>query len=159
MGFPDSSAGKESAYNAGDPGLIPGLGRSPGEGIGYPLQYFWASLVAQLVKNPPAMWETWVRYLGWWDWAIKHSIHSLFKFGWYKGCVSHDLQIKMKNTVLFIENIDSSLILIQCTWYFCWSLVSLAISWFQFNHDLTNAVESLSSNIFPKEILVLKSYM
>ena len=45
---------------AGDPGLIPGSGRSAGEGIGYPLQYSWASLVAQLVKNPPAMWETWV---------------------------------------------------------------------------------------------------
>ena len=58
---------KESAYNAGDPGSIPGLGRSPGEGIGYPLQYSWASLVAQLVKNPPAMWETWVWSLGWED--------------------------------------------------------------------------------------------
>ena len=46
IGFPDSSVGKESACNAGDPGLIPGLGRSPGEGIGYPLQYSWASLVA-----------------------------------------------------------------------------------------------------------------
>ena len=59
-GFPDSSVGKESACNAGDPGLIPGLGRSPGEGIGYPLQYYWASLVAQLVKNLPAMCKTWV---------------------------------------------------------------------------------------------------
>ena len=47
------------------PGSIPGLGRSAGEGIGYPLQYSWASLVAQLVKNPPAMWETWVQSLGW----------------------------------------------------------------------------------------------
>ena len=64
MDFPGSSAGKESAYNAGDPGLIPGLGRSPGEGIGYPLQYFWAFLVAQLVRNPPAMWETWVQSPG-----------------------------------------------------------------------------------------------
>ena len=51
MGFPDSSAGKDSAFNAGDSGLIPGLGRSPGEGIGYPLQYYWASLVTQMVKN------------------------------------------------------------------------------------------------------------
>ena len=51
---------KKSACNAGDPGPILGLGRSPGEGIGYPLQYSWASLVAQLVKNLPAMWETWV---------------------------------------------------------------------------------------------------
>ena len=62
-----SSVGKESACNAGDPGSIPGSGRSPGEGIGYPLQYSWASLVAQLVKNPPAMWETWFQSLGWGD--------------------------------------------------------------------------------------------
>ena len=47
--------------------MIPGLGRSAGEGINYPLQYSWASLVAQLVKNLPAMWETWVRSLGWED--------------------------------------------------------------------------------------------
>ena len=53
MGFPDSSAGKESACNTGDTGSIPGLGRSTGEGIGYPLQCSWASLVAQLVKNLP----------------------------------------------------------------------------------------------------------
>ena len=53
--FPDSSIGKESACNAGDPGSIPGLGRFAGEGIVFPLQYSWASLVAQLVKNPPAM--------------------------------------------------------------------------------------------------------
>ena len=63
----DSSVGKESACNAGDPSLIPGLGRSPGEEIGYPLQYSWASLVAQLVKNSPAMWETWVQSLSWED--------------------------------------------------------------------------------------------
>ena len=60
----DSSVGKESACNAGDPGSIPGSGRFSGEGTGYPLQDSWASLVAQLVKNPPAMQETWVRYLG-----------------------------------------------------------------------------------------------
>ena len=59
-GFPGSSAGKESVCNAGDPDLIPGLGRSPGEGIGYQFQYSWASLVTQLVENLPAMWETWV---------------------------------------------------------------------------------------------------
>ena len=59
MGFPDSSVGKESTYNARDPGLIPGPGRSAGEGIGYSLQYSWASLVTQLVKNPPAVQETW----------------------------------------------------------------------------------------------------
>ena len=59
------SVGKESACNAGDPSSIPGLGRSPGEGIGYPLQYSWASLVPQLLKNPPAMWETWVGKIPW----------------------------------------------------------------------------------------------
>ena len=58
---------KNLACNAGDPGSIPGLGRSAGEGIGYPLQYSWASLVAQTVKNPPAMQETWVQSLGWGD--------------------------------------------------------------------------------------------
>ena len=60
VGFPHSSVSKEPACNAGDPGLIPGLERSPGKGIGYPLQYSWASLVAQLVKNLPAVQETWV---------------------------------------------------------------------------------------------------
>ena len=67
MGFPNSLVGKESACNAGNSSSIPGLGRSAGEGIGYPLQYSWASLVAQLVKNPPAMRETWVQSLGWED--------------------------------------------------------------------------------------------
>ena len=67
QGFPGSSAGKESACNAGDPSLTSGSRRSAGEGIGYPLQFFWASLVAQLVKNLPAMWETWVQSLGWED--------------------------------------------------------------------------------------------
>ena len=64
-GFCGSSAGKESTSNTRDPGLIPRSGRSAGEWISYPLQYSWASLVAQLVKNPPAMWETWVQSLGW----------------------------------------------------------------------------------------------
>ena len=62
--FAGRSAGKESTCNTEDPDSIPGLGRSPGEGIGYPLQYSWASLVAKLAKNLPAMWETWVRSLG-----------------------------------------------------------------------------------------------
>ena len=61
MGFPHRSVGKESACNAGDPSSIPGLGRSAGEGIGYPLQYSWVSLVAQQVKNLPAMQGTWVQ--------------------------------------------------------------------------------------------------
>ena len=63
----DSSVGKESTCNAGDPSSIPGSERSAGEEIGYPLQYSWASLVAQLVKNSPAMLETCVQSLGWED--------------------------------------------------------------------------------------------
>ena len=77
MGFLYSSVGRESTYNAGDPSSIPGLGRSTGEGIDYPLQYSWASLVAQLVKNPPAMQETWFWSLGWEDPLEKgKAIHS-----------------------------------------------------------------------------------
>ena len=67
MGFPDSSVGIESTCNAGDSGLNPGSGRSTGERIGYSLQYSWDSLVVPLVKNPPAMQETPVRFLGWED--------------------------------------------------------------------------------------------
>ena len=62
-----SSVGKESICNEGDPSSIPGLVSSPGEAIVYPLQYSWASLVAQMVKNPPAVWDTWVWSLGWED--------------------------------------------------------------------------------------------
>ena len=67
QGLPGGSGSKESACNAGDPGSIPGLGRSDGERLGYPLQYSWASLVAQMVKNLPALRETWVQSLGWKD--------------------------------------------------------------------------------------------
>ena len=74
-GFPDSSTGKESACSAGDPALIPGLGRSPREGIGYPLQYFWVSLVVKTVKNLPAMWDTGVLSLGWEDHLEKGMAH------------------------------------------------------------------------------------
>ena len=65
--FPGSSAGKESTCNAGDPSSISRSESSTGEGIGYPLQCSLASLVAQLVKNPPTLQETWVRSLGWED--------------------------------------------------------------------------------------------
>ena len=63
-GFPGSSADKESACNEGNPSSVSGSGRSAGERTGYPFQYSWASLVAQLVKNLPAMLETWVQSLG-----------------------------------------------------------------------------------------------
>ena len=89
--FPDSSVGKESACNAGDPGLIPGSRRSTGEGIGYPLQCSWASLMAQLVENLPPMPETWVLPLDWKDplekgkathssilaWRIPWNVHGV----------------------------------------------------------------------------------
>ena len=96
VGFPGGSDGKESTCNAGDPSSIPGSGTPPGEGIGYPLQYSWASLVAQLVKNPPAMWETWVQSLGWEDplekgkaahssilaWRIPWTVESMGSQSW-----------------------------------------------------------------------------
>ena len=77
--------------NAGYPGSIPGLGRSPGERIGYPLQYSWAPIVTQLVKNPPAMQETWVRSLGWEDALEKgkatHSRILAWRIPW--TCIVH----------------------------------------------------------------------
>ena len=87
MGLPGSPAGKESAYNVGDASSIPGLERFSGEGIGYPLQYSWASLVAPLVKNFPAMWETWVGKIPWGPathssilaWKIPWTVYSLQK--------------------------------------------------------------------------------
>ena len=85
-GFPDNSIGKESTCNAGDPGSIPGWRRSTGEGIDYSLQYSWPSLVAQLVKNPPAMRETWVQSLGWEDPLEKgkatHSSILAWRISW-----------------------------------------------------------------------------
>ena len=63
LSVPDGSAGKESTCNAEDPSSIPGSGRSSREGIGYPRQYSWAFLVAQLLKNAPAIWEIWVQSL------------------------------------------------------------------------------------------------
>ena len=78
-----------SACNAGDPSLIPGLGRSAGEGIGYPLQYSWASLVAQLIKNLPTMQETWVRSLGWEDLLRRERLPtSVFWPGEFHGLYS-----------------------------------------------------------------------
>ena len=82
-GNPDSSVGKESACNAV---LIPGSGRFDAEGIGYPLQYSWASLVVQLIKNLPAIWETWVQSLGWEDPLEKgratHSSVLVWRMPW-----------------------------------------------------------------------------
>ena len=81
-----SSADKESACNARDPGSIPRSGRSPGKETSYPLQYSWVSLVAQLVKNPPTMWETWIQSLGWEDFLEKgtatHSSILAWRTSW-----------------------------------------------------------------------------
>ena len=86
--FPNSSVGKESTRNAGDSGLIPGLGRSAEEGTGYSLQYSWASLVAQLVKNPPAKQETWVQILGSNPWTRERLPTPVFWLGEFHGLYS-----------------------------------------------------------------------
>ena len=87
--FLDGSVGEESTYNTGDRGSTLGLGRSPAEGIGYPFQYSWASLVAQLVKNLPAMRETWVLSLGWEDTLKKgRATHSSVWPGEFHGLYS-----------------------------------------------------------------------
>ena len=85
----ESSADKESACNARDPGPSPGWGRSPGGGKGCPLQYSWASLVAQLVKNLPAMWEIWVRSLGWDDPLEKGKAAHSSTVTWRNGLYIH----------------------------------------------------------------------
>ena len=77
-----SLPGKESTCNAGDPGSVPGLGRSPEEGIGYSLQYSWASLMAQLVKNPPAIWESWVQSLSWEDHLEEGTVTNSSILAW-----------------------------------------------------------------------------
>ena len=86
MGFHNSSVGKESVCDVGDPSSIPRSGRSPGEGIGYPLQYSWVPLVAQLVKNRPAMRETWVGPLGWENpWRRERLPTPVFRPGEFHG--------------------------------------------------------------------------
>ena len=113
LGFPGSSVGKESACNAGDPSSIPGLGRPSGEGIGYPLQYSWGSLVAQLVKNPLAMQETWVRSLGWEGplekenatyssilaWRIPWAAYSPW------SCKESDTTLQLNNTNFYLKHL------------------------------------------------------
>ena len=82
LGLPFGTAGKESAWNVGDLGSISGLGRSAGEGISYPLQYFGASLVAQLVKNMPVMCKTWVWSLSWEDLLDKRKASHWSILAW-----------------------------------------------------------------------------
>ena len=85
--FPQSSVGKESTCNAGVPGLIPGSGRSDGEGIGYPIWYSWASFVAQLVKNLPAIWENWAQSPE----KRKATHHSIL--AWRIPCIIHGITV------------------------------------------------------------------
>ena len=125
--LPQSSVGKESTCNAGDPSSIPGSGRSPGEGLGYPLQYSWTSVVAQLVKNPPAMWETWVRSLSWEDplekgtatyssilaWRIPWTVQSMGSqrvgHDWATFISLHFPLIKISVVIMRLTLIESSL--------------------------------------------------
>ena len=106
--FLGSSAGKESACNAGDPGSIPGSGRSPGEEIGYPLQYSWAFQVAQLVKSPSTMWETWVQsWVGKIPWRRERLPTPVFWAGEFHGLYSPwggkelDITERLSLSVLF----------------------------------------------------------
>ena len=111
MGFPGSSAGEEPTYNAGDPDSIPGSGRSAGEGLGYPLQYSWASLVVQLVKNLPAMQDTWVQSLDWKDPPEKrkstHSSILAWRIPWTVQCMG--LQRVGHDRATFIHNWEQGL--------------------------------------------------
>ena len=98
MDCPGSSAGKESACNAGDPSSIPEAGISAVEGIGYPLQYSWASLVAQLVKNLPAVWETWVLFLAWEDPLEKGMATHISILAWRIPCTEFQWGHKKSDT-------------------------------------------------------------
>ena len=113
MGFPESSVGKESACNIGDPGLIPGMGRSTVEGIGYPLQYSWTSFVTQQVNNLLAVQETWVRSLSWEDPLDKgkatHSTILAWEIPWIPKIASLGPQ-KLDTT----ERLSLSLSLLLC---------------------------------------------
>ena len=110
--FPDSSVGKESTCNAEDLGSILGLGRSAGEGIGYPLQCSWVSLVAQLVKNPLVLWETWVRSLGWKDPLEKgkatHSSILAWRIPWIAYSMGSQSQTRLSNFHLSLIRQDYS---------------------------------------------------
>ena len=132
MGFPHRSVGKESTCNAGDPGSIPGSGGSAAERIGYPLQYFGASLMAQLLKDPPAMWKTWVWSLGWEDplekgkathssilaWRISWTIESMGSQRVGHDCAlwNHDCDFTSLNSVGGKENRNSEVQVLGEDW-------------------------------------------
>ena len=124
-GFPGNSAGKESTFNAEDPDSIPGLGRYPGEGTGNPLQCSWASLVAQLVKNLPAMWETWVQYLGWKDPLEKGKATHSSILAWRIPWIVHGVSNSRTQLSYFHLALCVQLILILC---FSLSIIIIIIS-------------------------------
>ena len=112
LGFPRGLAGKASARNVGDLDSIPGLGRSFGEGVGYPSQYSWASLMAWLVKHLRTMWETWVQSLGWepcnlWsapDWFLLSRWHGVMADGLRLselGYLDHSVSLPFLPSFLF----------------------------------------------------------
>ena len=127
--FPDCSVGKESACNAGDPGSIYGSGRSAGEGIGYPIQYSWASLVVQLVKNMPTMQETWVWFLGWEDFPWEGKGYPLQYSGLENsmGCIVHGVAKSWTQLRAFQFNqcLFQTLAIYHYNWlwecFYCWS--------------------------------------
>ena len=164
VGFPDSSFGKESACNAGGPSSIPGSGRYPGEGIGYPLQYSWASLVAQLVKDLPAVRETWVWSLGWEDplekgtatrssflaWRIPWTMQSMglqrirwdcatFTFTFHFGCSVNGVFKQMRFKT-------------ELKWFHSLYLVSL------YGISITGHLRTLDFCLLPQTIPRLHSY-
>ena len=110
LDFPCSSAGKETTCNAGDPGLIFGMGRSAGEGISYSLHYSWASLVAQLIKNLPAMRETWVWSLGWEDSLEKGKATHFSILPWRIPCTGWSMAWRRVGhnweTFTFLKGVD-----------------------------------------------------
>ena len=130
--FPNSSVGKESTYNAGDPSLIPGSGRSAGEGVGYPLQYSLASLAVQLVNNSPAMWETWVWSLSWDDPLEKGKGYPLQYSGLenFMDCIVHGVansQTRLNDFYFFFSNI------LGLIWFSTW--LSEYISYYFLNYS------------------------
>ena len=112
------SAGKESPCDVGDPSSIPGSGRSAREGIVYLLQYSWASLVAQLVKKLPAVWETWVRSLGWEDSLEKGKMTHSSILAWRIPWTSQSMgsQRVGHDWVTFTTRRTRSLILVSKMW-------------------------------------------
>ena len=111
---PDSSVDKGTACMAGDHGLIPGLGRSAGEGIVYPLQYSWASLVAQLVKNLPAMQETRVWSLGWEDLLEKEKATRSSILAWrIPWTIQSHAAMKLKDACSLEEKLWSTFSSVQ----------------------------------------------